>query len=545
MGLAVVLAAIAQSGAAFRGPMEALVALAGAAFVAFGLPTAVRGRRSAEEPRLTSPDGAAPDGAPAAGDGEWFQGSIRPGSRRRALASVGISVGAWLPYAALWSRFYPDASTFWVYVAAVAIGAIAALCSATGRSGVGSAAGAGLLLIWVGFVGLLLPGEPRWLTGADPEAPPGARGPWSIVEVGLELAGPLKSATLAYDGYPPLVVEADLLPGESRSVRAWIVAPRDRSFAAHERPDLVDAEPMDLGGVVVSLLDPPGSLQPDGPILDAPEAPLQPALPQVGATVVRLPRSARLAAAATAALLALAVIRYGARIAFTPLALLIGAGGAAFCSVQGHVDPTGSPSHCAAVVLEGLRPDVGGRQDPGAGIGARATWSLVQRFGSPLVEELAAEGAVPAGRRIRVGDLRGPLRTRVAALGGRPATRSVEARAAGEAIDLVTSPFDPGLRLLMREVNTLGAFDAAWIRSPDGQWSGGGSWAVGEPMAAAGAAGEFEGVSLEPPPWAGAGLPMGVAVFVGRLNPAAAAALGILPGSRPRAPDAWVRLVDF
>ncbi len=516
----------------FRGPAQALAALAACALVAFAMPWGAR------RPVESGSAGEDPPGEPSLGAGS------------RSLLAAGLAVGAWLPFGALWLRSHPAASGRWVFAVAGAIAVASALreLAANREAPSGRTAGGLLVVLWAVFACFVLPGEPRWLVREAPGVGPGARGEWELIEADVDLAGPLTSATVAYDGYPPLMIEADLLAGESRRLRAWIVAPKDRSFAAHERPDLVDADPVDLGGVAVKpigLTGPQGPGAPGGEDSPAPVDPLTSRpLPPIQPPGRGIPLSAWLAAAASSIFLALIVLRFRERLVVAPLALVVGVGSAAFCLGDVGSGPSNGPGPMdgpgLTVVLEGLRSQGG---PPGGGV----RWAVIERFRGPLVEAISLAGAGQAQPRptLRIEDLRGPLRTRLSVTSAQSAQRSIEVRDPAQPIDRIVAPFDPGLRLLMPEVNTLGAFGAAWVRSPDGRWSGGGPWAVGAAWAGGGA------TASEPPAWVGAALPMGVSVFVGRLEAAAARSLDLPLGGAAQGqaagpePAAWVRLLAF
>ncbi|HUR28134.1 MAG TPA: hypothetical protein VM509_08100 [Planctomycetota bacterium] len=86
----------------------------------------------------------------------------------------------------------------------------------------------------------------------------------------------------------------------------------------------------------------------------------------------------------------------------------------------------------------------------------------------------------------------------------------------------------PGARRLAREVNAFGAFEASWLREPDGTWRAIGPWRLGDPLPT--------GKPGEPPGWLVPALPMGTSVFLGRL---AAGELDLaFTGSDP---PTWVR----
>lgn len=500
---------------AFRGPVAALGALAGAGLLSFGLP---------------------------------WGGARQPTERVRArvLAAAGLSMGIWLPFAGLWGRSNGSADAPLVLSVAAAIAAMAVLAELNRRGGLGRAPGALLVLVWIGLASLVLPGGSRLPSGAGGPLEQGARGAWELIEADVELAGPLLSATLSYEGYPPLNIEASLLPGESAKARAWIVAPRDRSFVAHERPDLVDSMPAAPGGVTVRPLP----RWDRGPDFDGEADPLfRRALPAARAPGGRVPASAWFAAVGVGILLSLAVLRFGARLAFAPAALAVGIGAWQFClGGQGAAEGGSAGS---IIILEGSAS--------GSPAGSGARWALIQRFGARYVsvDPLDAgpgspnSGASPQ-MTLRLGDPRGPARTSLRVSMDAASVRSVEGRADDEAIDRIQPSLDLGMRLLMREVNTLGAFEAAWCRAEDGSWSGGAPWPLGTAYP------EGPSTENEPPPWSGAGLPMGMGVFVGRLDPAAARALGeavgdpwglkargSLPGEPTESAAVWVRLLGF
>lgn len=516
----------------FKGPEAALAGLAGAAFLAFGLPW---GR--------PSPPGVS--------------------VRARVLAAMALSIGVWLPFAGLWGRMQGGAQGAGriplLLSVAAAIAVMAALAELNRRGGLRRAPGALLVLAWIGLASVILPGPPRLPAGAGGQVELGARGEWELIEADVELTGPLRSATLAYEGYPPLIIDANLLPGESTKARGWIVAPRDRSFAAHERPDLVDSLPLAPGGVAVRPLPKvSGSAgDPNFPDAEGEALPLlRRTLPAALAAGGQVPASAWLAAFGAALLLCLAVLRYGARLAFAPLALAVGVGAWQFCrggpdAAEGSGLGQGGRPGDATIILEGIRSE--------AVAGGGTRWALIQRFSARYVSidpSHPASGAQGLGStpqaRLRLGDPRGPAKTLLLISEDAPPIRLVEGRAADESLDVIQPSFDPGMRLLMREVNTFGAFEAAWGRTENGAWSGGDPWALGTAYQ------EDPPPESEPPLWAGAGLPMGVGVFMGRLEPASARALGLpvgapdrpMGGASPKgrlgpAPTVWVRLVGF
>jgi hypothetical protein len=88
--------------------------------------------------------------------------------------------------------------------------------------------------------------------------------------------------------------------------------------------------------------------------------------------------------------------------------------------------------------------------------------------------------------------------------------------------------FYPGARLLAREVNALGAFEAAWLRETDGTWRVLGAWRLGDPIPT--------GALGEPPGWLVPVLPMGTSIFLGRL--AAGELASAFDGAGP---PTWVR----
>ncbi|MEE2939994.1 MAG: hypothetical protein VX460_06390, partial [Planctomycetota bacterium] len=172
------------------------------------------------------------------------RGGPRPGAGARAsLAALAV----WLPWA-----LAVDAPPAQVLAPGALLGACAWLAAAGGQ-----VAGALLLVLVVG-AGLL--GAGGHLTpdaGAGRAGGARARGEWRIVEVPLELRGPLERATLGHEGYPALEVRADLLEGERAAATAWVVEPASSDIVDAGPPELLGPTRPEGGAVRASARRPP------------------------------------------------------------------------------------------------------------------------------------------------------------------------------------------------------------------------------------------------------------------------------------------------
>lgn len=447
-------------------------------------------------------------------------GEARSGAGSRAgLAALAV----WLPWA-----LAVDAPLARI----LAPGAF--LCVSAGLAVVGGRAAGTLLLGLVG--GAVLLGAGGHLApdaGGDGFTAARARGAWRIVEVPLELRGPLQGASLGHDGYPTLEVRADLLEGERAAATAWVVEPASSEIVDAGPPVLLGQARPAGGSVRAGAPRPqrahPGWARRPLPAPDVPgNLPLSPAAALLAATAALLAgviaADRRLqGAAAPASLIALAVAAaFGVRVL---------AGGPGEAAGEG----TG-----AVVVLEGRARASGGLE-----------WAVSARVPAPLVEDAGRPSERP-GAAILLTDPAGPLRTELVLDGG-AAERGLLTRTPRVGVDRVTAGFDPGLRLLRPEVNTLVPLEQVWTRQGPGEaWAAAGSWPLGEslPAGAEGAEG--------PPGWALSGLPMGEPVLVGRVAPGAPLGTDLLAevgleasstgaGGASPGPGAslWVRVVGF
>ena len=413
----------------------------------------------------------------------------------------------------------------------------ALLCVSAGLAVVGGRAAGTLLLALVG--GAVLLGAGGHLTpdaGGDGFNAARARGAWRIVEVPLELRGPLQRATLGHDGYPILEVRADLLEGERAAATAWVVEPASSEIVDAGAPVLLGSALPAAGSVRA------GAPRPQRAHLGWARRPLP--APEVPGDLPLSPAAALLAA--TAALLAGVIASdrrlQGAAAPASLIALSVAAALGVRALAEGPGEATGEGTG-AVVVLEGRARASGGLE-----------WAVSARIPAPLVEDAGMPSEQP-GAAILLTDPAGPLRTELVLDGG-AAARRVLTRAPRVGVDRVTGGFDPGLRLLRPEVNTLVPLEKVWTRQGPGEaWAAAGSWPLGEslPAGAEGAEGA-EG----PPGWALSGLPMGEPVLVGRVAPGAPLGADLLvevgleasstgAGGASPGPGAslWVRVVGF
>ena len=480
--------------------------------------------------RWLGPDLGAPDDWPLVAAAAASLAFLLPGRPRRGERPSGACVRAGLAALAVW---LPWALAVDVPPVRLLLpGAL--LCVSAGLAAAASRVAGALLLLLVVGAGLL--GAGGHLTPEDGAGEVGAeraRGPWRIVEVPLELSGPLERATLGHDGYPALEVRAELLEGERATATAWVVEPASS--------EIVDAGPPELIGTTW-----PGGGAVRAVARRIPEAPLAWArrpLPVPGAPgdLPLSPAAALLAA--TAALVAgvLAVDRRlvgaAAPVSLVALAALASIGVRALAAGPGEA--TG-----AVVVLEGR-----------AGAAGDLEWAINARNPAPLVEDAGAPSAGP-GPAILLTDPAGPLGTELV-LGGGAAERRVLTRSLRVGVDRATAEVDLGLRLLRPEVNTLVPFEEVWTRQGPGEaWVAAGAWPVGEPLPAA-AARSADGAD-GPPGWARSGLPMGEPLLVGRVAVGASLGSRLLAEAGLGAPSTgergatrgpgvslWVRVVGF
>jgi hypothetical protein len=338
------------------------------------------------------------------------------------------------------------------------------------------------------------PGEERLGTGA-------------VQRVTVELEGPLSGGAIQAEGYQPLRVRADLLPGERQSARAWMVGPKDRL----DWPDSVMAE-----GITAKLVE-GGYRCPDwarraGPTFE-------------GLAESRgLPGLTAVLAAMVAAVGSIAVLR-ARRLSIAARALglcilgFVGAIGARQLAGPLGGPPSEQPPGLPVAVLEGRRLADGGTQ-----------WVESRRGFGGL--SFAAHGDLDGldrgwGGEFDVADPLGAGSTELA-LGDVGPGWTVRGRTAAAPVDW-RGPFDAGLRLLVPEVNTWGEFDEAWERTPLGSWSPLGPLALG--MSPSDRLGEGQG---DPPGWCAQGLPQGASLFLGRLSVP-------LQGTS----ETWIRLSGF
>lgn len=349
------------------------------------------------------------------------------------------------------------------------------------------------------------------ILSADPDdrsAPEEERlGTGAVKRVTIELEGPLSEGLIQVEDYPLLRVRADLLPGERRSARAWMVGPKDRL----DWPDSVEAQ-----GMTAKLVE-GGYRCPDwarraGPTFEGlAESQGLPGLTAVLAAMV----------AAVGSIAVLRARRLGIAVRGLGLCILgiVGAVGArqvaAPLGAHGSEQAPGLP----VAVLEGRRLADGDTQwvESRRGFGGLSFAALGDRDGLDRGWSGELDVADPLGAgstELALGEV-GPGWT----VRGRTAAAPVDWR----------GPFDAGLRLLVPEVNTWGAFGEAWERTPLGSWSPLGPLGLG--MSPSDRLGEGEG---DPPGWCAQGLPQGASLFLGRLSVP-------LQGTS----ETWIRLSGF
>ncbi len=410
----------------------------------------------------------------------------------------------------------------------------ALLCASAGLAAAGGRTAGALLVVLVAGAGLL--GAGGQLTPDAEEGGPGeagARGAWRVVEVPLELSGPLERATLGHEGYPALEVRADLLAGERAAATAWVVEPVSSEIVDAGSPELLGPTRPEGGAVRAAA-----RRLPEAPLawarrpLPAPDAPgdlpLSPAAALLAVT-----------AALVAGLLA-AARRLGGAAAPASLIALAACAAIGVRALAGTSEVTGR----AVVVLEGR-----------AGAAGDLEWAVSARIPAPLVEDAGARPARP-GAAILLADPSGPLGTELVLSGGK-AERRVLTRSARVGVDRATAALDLGLRLLRPEVNTLVPLEEVWTREGPGEdWAAAGSWPVGSSLPEAG--GLPADGSVGPPDWARSGLPMGEPLLLGRVAQGAPLASRLLAEVGLEAPSAgeggrdpgseasfWVRVVGF
>ena len=314
-----------------------------------------------------------------------------------------------------------------------------------------------------------------------------------LTRVALRLSGPLAEEAIGLPGYPPLQIRAALLPGERRAARGWMVGPS----AAEDWPEAVRgssaiAEP-ETGSFEV-----PSWARRSGPSFEAGGGSVTgwPALllaltAAFGSSAVL--RASRRESTAGARALAAQVLPAGALLAMGALGTL-GAGGLLRSSARA-VDLGDLPP--AVAVFEGRRLDDGSTQ-----------WVEFWRAFGGLSQPQSRQGWAWQGQ-LEVPGPRGAAGTTLELTDG-DGRWGILAHEASVPIDW-RGPYDAGHRVLVPEVNTWGAFEAAWERSSGGSWTSLGALALGagvEPGLGAGTA---------PPAWCTQGLAAGASIFVGRL----------------------------
>lgn len=466
-----------------------------------------------------------------------------------ALASVAIAA----PLLAFAARAGVRPSPGEIAAAGAILGSLAWLRASAGRAATST--------LLVAIVSVLAMGPQRVMAWVMPkpitEASVPANGEWEIREVQVTVRGPLRRAEIAYAGYPPLVIDADLMAGETRTALAWMAVPKLRFGSSGDGLEVASVEPPDGPTDGTNRVERVVVVAPPGRAAALAELPPRP-LPPLIAGASRPARGAALfAILVSAVVLLLAAPLAGPRRAGSVLSvpkrcfLLVLIGGSA-AAVLGALAPApleALPGARSAVVIEGLRGTKG------------ITWERVEHHVSPFVAPAGGEaGAASASEfRIQGGLLRTGLEWR--GTSGRPKRRLVSRPAADDdgsvagatpPVALVDPAFDPGLRLLRPAVNTFGHFASAWSRTADGLWTGHGSWPLGQPLPDP----EMANFDDDPPAWCGSALPQGLSIFVGELTPKGAAGLaGAAPDESTydeagrltdsAEPAVWVRLVGF
>ncbi len=427
-----------------------------------------------------------------------------------ALASGLFGLAATVPFGVLlWTEIgpVPAAHAAWLAIA-VAVSAVA------GGSRVSRGPAYATMAVTL-VAALVLGGLPGTQGEAGSSAASTAPGPslepGILWPVSVSVQGPLALAEVRADAYAPLRLRGDMVAGESREARAWMVGPEER-----DGWDLVEVQ--GARGVVPL----PNSYRcPDwavriGPALERgrrgwPWAGLLAAVSTL-VLVVAVQRSERGSAGGRG--LALAILgSFGSW-----AVLLLGSGPPG----PGDTPPDAAFSHAPVWVYEGRR----------LGDGSTEWVQLKRAFG--VLENVSGDGVAAWDGQVVVGDRRGAVATE------RDLTSTAEAaRIVGPGRDTPIdwrAPFHPGLRLLLPAVNTWGDFEAVWERDSAGAWTALGPWSRGEalPTAPASAALDGEEMAQNPPGWCASALSQGTSVFVGRQKPSPGS-----PGTR------WVRLVGF
>lgn len=394
--------------------------------------------------------------------------------------------------------------------------AAVALALAAGLAARDRAATNGLIALAVAALLALGPARIAAPLGAGPERSGPAllrpTRPSELRAARVELRGPVERTDVAFTGQPPLRIDVDLSEGESRTVYAWIVAPAGWGKDSDERPVVTPAlraprdreEPVAvevLGGRALDVApdELPDLLLRARPPLDGFGSPVPWSAPGIGALC-----------GAVALFVALGTTRSRTWIA---CAAPLGAGALGSAAVLAFVAPAPAPvgdataeagrsSATSTTVLEGRRTRAGDLE-----------WARLERSRGPWSEPAdrpiaRAGGDARAGARFNVGRYGQTTLT-----GGAEIVRGLHAR--GPAVDRVEPRPDVGLRVLLPEVNTFGAFTATWTRSDGGAWTRRGAWAIGAPLPPS-SEGPSDGAA--PPEWARTGLTTAGDVFVGRLE---------------------------
>ena len=281
------------------------------------------------------------------------------------------------------------------------------------------------------------PDPGRWAGMASAAAR--ARGVWRIVEVPLELRGPLQGATLGHDGYPTLEVRADLSRASALRPRRGSSSLRSRRSSTRDQPVLL-GEPSGPEAVSVRA-GAPRRLPGAPPRLGAPR-PLP--VPDPGDLPLS-PATAR-AQAATAALLA------GVHRRRSPSP---GSGRAGLAGRPRRRRRVDGARASQGGLGEAALGDRGGRRPRATGPGPGGLeWAGQRADVAPLVEDAGApSGGLGPGPAILLTDPpgrsggAGPRRRRGR---GRLLTRTL-----GVGVDRDHGRLDPGLRPLRPAINTL------------------------------------------------------------------------------------------